>query len=93
MKDQLKLTGDQTAKLEMIAKKAREDSAAVLTGDQTAMLKPMEGAPDSMNGMMKAMPKPEKREAKPGEKEMTSGAETGDTYCPVCGGFMEKSGW
>ena len=93
MKDHLKLTDDQAAKLDTIAKKAREDSGAVLTDEQKNMLKPMEGTPDTMTGMMKAMPKHEMHEGKGGKKEMTSGADSGATYCPICGGFMEKSGW
>lgn len=55
LRDELKLTDDQTKELEAIAAKTQEDVKAKLTSEQVASLQPIAGTPSSMMQMWQSM--------------------------------------
>jgi YHS domain-containing protein/Spy/CpxP family protein refolding chaperone len=94
MKDRLALTAEQTDKLDAIAKKAREDAAAVLTAEQQSKIKATEAEPATMMELHQTMMQKMKEKGMMGpgstmaEKSSTMAVE--QTTCPITGQPINK---
>ena len=94
MKDKLMLTPEQMGKLDMIAKKAREDAAMVLTAQQSDMVSQMAATPTTMTEMhtMMMQKMKDKGMMAPADKMEKKAGAMGmeQTTCPVSGKPINK---
>jgi len=94
MKDKLMLTPEQMVKLDVIAKKAREDATMVLTAKQSDMISGMAATPTTMTEMhtMMMQKMKDKGMMAPADKmEKKAGAMGGEqTVCPITGKPINK---
>ncbi len=73
VRDELKLTDDQAAKIATISEKARQDTMAVLTPEQKKTIESLAGTPATMMDMSMDM------------HRMTAGSGKGMMLCPMMG--------